>query len=102
MIALRKSHECGRTEAGSLESHHTFSFAEYRTPRHMGFRSLCVIDDDVIAPGQGFGPHPHRDMEIVTCIVEGALAHRDSMGNGSTIRQGDVQRMSAGTGVGMR
>jgi redox-sensitive bicupin YhaK (pirin superfamily) len=99
MIAIRPSEDRGRTRFGWLDSRHSFSFGDYRDPRHMGFRALRVINDDVIAAGQGFGTHPHRDMEILTFMQAGSLAHRDSMGNGSVIRPGDVQRMTAGTGV---
>lgn len=99
MIRIRRAEDRGHANHGWLDTYHTFSFADYQDPAHQRFQSLRVMNEDVVAPGQGFGTHPHRDMEIVTYVLEGALEHKDSMGNGEVLRPGEFQRMTAGSGI---
>jgi len=99
MITLKHHQDRGHTQTSWLDSYHTFSFGDYYDPKNLGFSDLRVINDDIVKPGKGFGTHEHRDMEIITVVLSGALEHKDSMGNGSIIRPGDVQRMTAGSGV---
>src|ERR1043166_6463837 len=99
MMNIRRAEERGQADLGWLNTHYTFSFADYYDPEHMGFRALRVNNDDVVAPGGGFGTHPHRDMEIITYVLSGQLEHKDSMGNGRIIKSGEFQYMAAGSGV---
>lgn len=99
MIRIRKAADRGHANYGWLDTYHTFSFSSYQDPRHTSFRALRVMNEDRVQPGEGFGTHPHRNMEIVTYVLEGALEHKDSMGNGEVLRPGEFQRMSAGTGI---
>ena len=99
VLKIRKSEDRGKTEMGWLHSRHSFSFGNYHDPKNMGFRTLRVINDDIVEPGKGFGTHGHRDMEIISLVLEGGLAHRDSLGHGETLRPGEVQVMSAGSGI---